>query len=280
MVPGPHQPMTSARSEPLALPVLRVVDAVTTRTHCPYCAFQCGMEVTTVTAAEAVPAPRPDVRPDPAFPVNRGQMCIKGFTSGDLLDHPGAPHRAADAHARRAAGAGVLGRGARLRRRKADAAARRARSGGAGGVRQRRAHQREGVPAGQVRARGVALAQHRLQRALLHGVGGGRPEQGIRHRPRSAVSGQRHRAHQDAAAVGRELQRDDAADHAVGARAARRRQADRRRSAAHRDRARRRPAPGADAGLGSRAGERPSAPGDRRAARRPRLHRAAHGRLR
>ncbi|HVV50170.1 MAG TPA: molybdopterin oxidoreductase family protein [Polyangia bacterium] len=47
------------------------------RTHCPYCAFQCGM---TVTAAL-------EVRPDEAFPVNRGQMCIKGFTSAELLDH-------------------------------------------------------------------------------------------------------------------------------------------------------------------------------------------------
>ena len=80
--------MSSARPEPLAYPPLRVVDAVTTRTHCPYCAFQCGMAVTTVTAADSVSAPRPDIRPDPAFPVNRGQMCIKGFTSGDLLDHP------------------------------------------------------------------------------------------------------------------------------------------------------------------------------------------------
>jgi assimilatory nitrate reductase catalytic subunit len=29
-----------------------------------------------------------DVRADEDFPVNRGQMCIKGFTSADLLDHP------------------------------------------------------------------------------------------------------------------------------------------------------------------------------------------------
>jgi assimilatory nitrate reductase catalytic subunit len=49
-----------------------------TRTHCPYCAFQCGM---TVSAAL-------EVRPDQAFPVNRGQMCTKGFTSAELLDHP------------------------------------------------------------------------------------------------------------------------------------------------------------------------------------------------
>jgi assimilatory nitrate reductase catalytic subunit len=47
------------------------------RTHCPYCAFQCGMTVT----------PALEVRPDQAFPVNRGQMCIKGFTSAELLDH-------------------------------------------------------------------------------------------------------------------------------------------------------------------------------------------------
>jgi assimilatory nitrate reductase catalytic subunit len=48
-----------------------------TRTHCPYCAFQCGMTV----------SPALEVRPDDAFPVNRGQMCTKGFTSAELLDH-------------------------------------------------------------------------------------------------------------------------------------------------------------------------------------------------
>jgi assimilatory nitrate reductase catalytic subunit len=48
-----------------------------TRTHCPYCAFQCWM-----TVSQAL-----EVRPDDTFPVNRGQMCTKGFTSADLLDH-------------------------------------------------------------------------------------------------------------------------------------------------------------------------------------------------
>ena len=72
--------MSSSRS----LPVLRAVTSVTTRTHCPYCAFQCGMVVTSVTAAETTI----EVKPDQDFPVNRGQMCIKGFTSADLLDHP------------------------------------------------------------------------------------------------------------------------------------------------------------------------------------------------
>lgn len=50
----------------------------TTRTHCPYCAFQCGMLVS--------PA---GVTADPDFPVNRGQMCVKGFSSAELLAHPG-----------------------------------------------------------------------------------------------------------------------------------------------------------------------------------------------
>ncbi|HSZ80917.1 MAG TPA: molybdopterin oxidoreductase family protein [Polyangia bacterium] len=57
------------------------------KTHCPYCAFQCGMRVTARTA-ETPGATAFDVRADEDFPVNRGQMCIKGFTSAELLDHP------------------------------------------------------------------------------------------------------------------------------------------------------------------------------------------------
>ncbi|HVY37526.1 MAG TPA: molybdopterin oxidoreductase family protein [Polyangia bacterium] len=48
-----------------------------TRTHCPYCAFQCGM---LMSAGE--------IKGNPDFPVNRGQMCVKGFTAGELLAHP------------------------------------------------------------------------------------------------------------------------------------------------------------------------------------------------
>jgi len=58
----------------------------TTKTHCPYCAFQCGMSVTTSLTPAGADAF--DVRADPDFPVNLGQMCIKGFTSAALLDHP------------------------------------------------------------------------------------------------------------------------------------------------------------------------------------------------
>ena len=48
------------------------------------------MSVTALSAATAATlgAPALDVRPDDDFPVNRGQMCIKGFTSAALLDHP------------------------------------------------------------------------------------------------------------------------------------------------------------------------------------------------
>src|SRR5262249_31794312 len=62
----------------------------TVRTHCPYCAFQCGMSVTSSNAVGWREAHERElhVRPDDAFPVNRGQMCIKGFTSAELLDHP------------------------------------------------------------------------------------------------------------------------------------------------------------------------------------------------
>jgi assimilatory nitrate reductase catalytic subunit len=67
-----------------SLPLLRAVTTQTTKTHCPYCAFQCGMSVTT----ERVDRLDVSVRADDEFPVNRGQMCIKGFTSAALLQHP------------------------------------------------------------------------------------------------------------------------------------------------------------------------------------------------
>src|SRR5204862_2691796 len=46
-------------------------------THCPYCSLQCGM---TLTPDEGL------VRVGPRdFPVNRGGLCQKGWTSADLL---------------------------------------------------------------------------------------------------------------------------------------------------------------------------------------------------
>ncbi len=67
-----------------AAPQLRLVTAETTKTHCPYCAFQCGMTIT----AQHADRRQLSIQADPEFPVNRGQMCIKGFTSAALLDHP------------------------------------------------------------------------------------------------------------------------------------------------------------------------------------------------
>lgn len=50
-------------------------------THCPYCAFQCGVYLT--ERAESM-----EIAPNQDFPVNRGGLCIKGWTSADLLRHP------------------------------------------------------------------------------------------------------------------------------------------------------------------------------------------------
>ncbi|MEV5632636.1 molybdopterin oxidoreductase family protein [Micromonospora tulbaghiae] len=49
-------------------------------THCPYCALQCGM-VLRATGGGVEVAARD-------FPTNRGGLCQKGWTAGDLLDHP------------------------------------------------------------------------------------------------------------------------------------------------------------------------------------------------
>jgi assimilatory nitrate reductase catalytic subunit len=67
-------------------PHLAAITSDTIKTHCPYCAFQCGMDVTVTKLRGAVTQLR--IAGNPDFPVNRGQMCIKGFTSGELLDHP------------------------------------------------------------------------------------------------------------------------------------------------------------------------------------------------
>jgi assimilatory nitrate reductase catalytic subunit len=49
-------------------------------THCPYCAFQCGM-LLSGTHEQAVVAGNED------FPVNRGGLCIKGWNAAELLNH-------------------------------------------------------------------------------------------------------------------------------------------------------------------------------------------------
>lgn len=71
-------------------------------THCPYCALQCAMTLT--SPAALTPASQPGSDPVPAqppagtpllevtgrdFPTNRGGLCRKGWTSASLLNHSG-----------------------------------------------------------------------------------------------------------------------------------------------------------------------------------------------
>ncbi|MET4144530.1 molybdopterin oxidoreductase family protein [Arthrobacter sp. UYCo732] len=76
-------------------------------THCPYCALQCAMTLTSPTGL--APASKPGPGPVPAeppaalatieapvlevsgrdFPTNRGGLCRKGWTAATLLNHPG-----------------------------------------------------------------------------------------------------------------------------------------------------------------------------------------------
>jgi len=52
------------------------------RTHCPYCAFQCGLLASPSADGSLT------IAGDPDFPVNAGALCMKGFTAGETLAHP------------------------------------------------------------------------------------------------------------------------------------------------------------------------------------------------
>ena len=65
----------------LEMTQLPVLHSETVATHCPYCALQCGMLV----------GGEPDnsqVRGNESFTVNKGSLCIKGWTATEVLDHP------------------------------------------------------------------------------------------------------------------------------------------------------------------------------------------------
>jgi assimilatory nitrate reductase catalytic subunit len=66
------------------LPLKLAQPALGVRTHCPYCAFQCG-----ILMGEDLGGGSARVTGDPHFPVNNGQLCVKGWTAATLLDHPG-----------------------------------------------------------------------------------------------------------------------------------------------------------------------------------------------
>ena len=57
------------------------IDINLSPTHCPYCAFQCGMLLKGGPDG-------PEVLPDESFPVNKGALCIKGWTASQTLAHP------------------------------------------------------------------------------------------------------------------------------------------------------------------------------------------------
>ncbi|MCX6024379.1 MAG: molybdopterin-dependent oxidoreductase, partial [Chloroflexi bacterium] len=57
-----------------------ILDNEAILTHCPYCAFQCGMRL-------SGPRQQAVVSGNPDFPVNKGALCIKGWTAAATLEH-------------------------------------------------------------------------------------------------------------------------------------------------------------------------------------------------
>ncbi len=156
-----------------------------TATHCPYCALQCGMNVTSGTGRAGRVGER-------GLPRQQGRPVREGLdgardarASGTAADaaHPHAPRdrsnprRWDDALDLIAQRFGEIADALRAGRRRR--------------VRRRRAHEREVVPARQVRARRARHLEHRLQRPVLHVVGRGRVDNGVRPRSRTAVSARR-----------------------------------------------------------------------------------------
>ncbi len=236
-------------------------------THCPYCALQCGMSL-----REAGGGLQPGSRD---FPTNRGGLCQKGWTSAELLTSPDRlttplvrAHRGAPLE-RSTPGACRLGRGAGAGDGGDPARPVRVRAGGGRGLRGWRPDQRKGVCAGEIRPGRTGHAEHRLQRPVLHVVGGGGRDTRFRHRPRAAVPAPRPRGRRCHPAGGQQRRRDHAALHAVAVRSAGgRRRADRGRSAADPDRPAGHAAPAGHARDGPGARERPAAHRDRRGPRR------------
>ena len=57
-----------------------VTSPQTVATHCPYCALQCGMHVGGTRES-------PSVFGNAKFPVNKGGLCVKGWSAGATLAH-------------------------------------------------------------------------------------------------------------------------------------------------------------------------------------------------
>ncbi len=158
-----------------------------TATHCPYCALQCGMRLTPNGASG------PTVSGNSSFPVNRGALCVKGWTSAATLNHP---ERLRTPLVRDAAGRLVPASWEDALDRVAKAIREtRARHGadavgvfGGGSLTNEKAYL-----LGKFARVALAHLEHRLQRPLLHVLGGRGRDEGVRHRSRPAVSARRHR---------------------------------------------------------------------------------------
>ena len=246
------------------------------KTHCCFCGQQCGIQLK-VRDNEVI-----GFEPWEDFPFNRGMLCPKGVKRYLQGSHP---DRSDDGAATRLVVCERLQPDAvrggdstgRFRDRAHPAGARRRR-----GWRpwRRQPHDREDLPARQVRARVPEDAVHRLQRPAVHGERGRGEQEGVRHRSHdeSLVRHGRHRRD-----LGRRLERrgvlaDHDELHLAGARAGRE---DHRPGSAHHPRGTHlRPLSAGQAGTRRRALRRRAADHDRARLARSRLHRRAHGRLR
>lgn len=244
--------------------------------------------------AHPLPVLRPAVRDEPHAPAARGRG---GVRAGGLPGEPGrvvrqGPYGGAGAVGRgaadlaagavpdRRARTGGLGRGAGPGRGGAGVGARGARPGRRRGVRRGRADEREGVRARQVRAGGAGHLADRLQRAVLHVVGGGRRYEGVRPGPGAALPAGGHPAHGLRDPRRLQPRRDDAAGAAVLRRTAgERRHVDRGRPAPHADRRAGGPASGTPARHRSGPGAGPVAPGGGRGANGRGVHPVPDDRL-
>ena len=146
------------------------------KTHCCFCGQQCGIQLRVRDNKVVGWEPWED------FPFNLGKLCPKGVKRymqdehPDRLKHP----------LQRVAGKGfepiswdaalsrVVSEIQRIQQAYGNDAFALADRGFV--------DQRKSLPDGQVRARGAAHRQHRLQRAAMHGVGRSRLEEGLRHR--------------------------------------------------------------------------------------------------
>lgn len=67
--------------KPVALQQIRTLKQTNVATHCPYCAFQCGIYLKGIREQATVTG-------NATFPVNKGGLCVKGWTAPATLAHP------------------------------------------------------------------------------------------------------------------------------------------------------------------------------------------------